>query len=310
MSSFTEAFPRPTRLAFAALVSLVVLAGCWIPKASAGTKIQLTGSSSYPLQSWVNAAKAPTPTTTVKVAFQNCDVGCSSYNAITGIGSIKIAKNASEALAEKVLYHELGHVFADRHMYAADRATATAILGIPAGTAWRGTYGNASPSEWFAEAAAQCYKGPNYHQTLVAYGFPFKYGSAQVQGICQLMAKAVKQTPRVMTSFSVNVPASKKLETAATFEAGTITATITVGGKTGKSQASCTDQVKSNVGSIYVNTCNKKAVVFSHASRQASVVIQGVPVAAPLVKATVLSAIVSSSTAKAKKKKKKQKNRR
>lgn len=114
MSSFTEAFPRPTRLAFAALVSLVVLAGCWIPKASAGTKIQLTGSSSYPLQSWVNAAKAPTPTTTVKVAFQNCDVGCSSYNAITGIGSIKIAKNASEALAEKVLYHELGHVFADR----------------------------------------------------------------------------------------------------------------------------------------------------------------------------------------------------
>ncbi|MCB0871724.1 MAG: hypothetical protein KDB52_12905, partial [Solirubrobacterales bacterium] len=32
-------------------------------------------------QSWVNAAKAPTPTTTVKVAFKNCDVGCSSCNA-------------------------------------------------------------------------------------------------------------------------------------------------------------------------------------------------------------------------------------
>ena len=64
--------PRLTGLLLALLAALCVSLATLPSRSSAGSRIVPPNPSIEPFQQWVDAAKVPTPTTTVKVLWKDC----------------------------------------------------------------------------------------------------------------------------------------------------------------------------------------------------------------------------------------------
>lgn len=254
---------------------LVLTAG-----SAAATVVTQTPADLNPLQAWTDAALAPTPTITVQVRYGDCStnvfqIACSTYDPNTASGTISMDPSLRSDAAERIYFHELGHLFAYRQMYAADRAEATTILGFPAGTAWKGNSDPVQPSEWFAEAAARCYMGRN--PMLTANGFYFDVDSPEVQGICDLMDRAALQRPVEKFRFKVSVPAGRKMTSIGSFEPGSITATVRLHGASVTSRSQCYDTVRYRRNLITVGTCGQKVRVWAKTKIRAALVVSGVP---------------------------------
>lgn len=259
----------------AAIVLLALTAG-----SSSATVVTQTPKVLNPLQEWTDAAQAPTPTIAVQVRYGDCgtnvfQVACSVYDPDTASGIISMDPSLRSDAAERIYFHELGHLFAYRQMYAADRAEATTILGFPAGTPWKANSSPVQPSEWFAEAAVRCYMGRN--PILPANGFQFDVDSTEVQGICDLMDRVALQRPVEKFRFKVSVPAGRKMTSIGTFEPGSITATVRLHGASVTSRSQCYDTVRYRRNLITVGTCGQKVRVWAKTKIRAALVVSGVP---------------------------------
>ncbi len=278
-------------------VGLVMLGALTVGSGSAaGASTRIVAPQfTDPIQTWANEAKAPTPTSTVVVRKVFCNLelaamACASYDSMRSVGTITMMSGLTGVGAQKIFLHELGHVFDGRHLYPRDRADVTRTLGFPAGTPWTGAAGAASPSEWFAEAASLCYLGWS-PESLANYGFRFSYVSPQVQGVCSIMRRAVKQPAKEPMTFTTTLPPFQKFQSVTMFEPGTLSAKVTIGGRASTSNSSCTDQVRSTAGAVYVNTCGNRVSAWSFASSRATLIVRGVPAALPVTKAGAFSAV-------------------
>ena len=266
--------------AIATMIALLVLTA----GSATATVVTQTPVDLNPLQAWTDAALAPTPTIAVQVRYGDCgtnvfQIACSTYDPNTASGTISMDPSLRSDAAERIYFHELGHLFAFRQMYAADLAEATAILGFPAGTAWRTGNDPAEPSEWFAEAAARCYMGRN--PILTANRFYFDFQSPEVQGICALMARAALQPPVERVTFRIPVPANRKMVSIRRFERGSLTATVRIRGASVTSRSQCYDSVRYRKNLITVGTCGDRVAVWSRSNIRATLIVSGVPAEVP-----------------------------
>lgn len=278
------------------LVTAVGALGLFSSGASAGTTI-IAGDAAVNaplLQSWIDSSKVATPDAKVTVYARACPTlptasGCGRGDSRNKTGQVWIYpsyfRNPSDT--KPILFHENYHVFDHLLLNDADRLTISAGFGFPAGTPWSDpTNGiesfRGSPAEWFAEGGSTCAIGDRW---APAYGFPFK--RSQLNWLCSLIdAVAARKPPAplVRTTFTQKLGPHKRFESSTLFEPGTVRFSVTIDGRTWRSNSSCTDTWKFNRVQLAVNGCTKKLVVWSRGTRGVTFTFSGIPLATPTSK--------------------------
>lgn len=274
---------RRLRRATLALCSLAALVAAVPSSGAAATTIVAQPGDNTPYAAWVDQAAVPTPDAVVKIVRdENCRgwtgglMGCAEFEPMKATGVIHLTPDASGEVLRKVFYHELGHIFDDEYIYPADRPGLISALGFPAGSTWIGSQvGSINPQEWFAEAATVCSFGrkPPYQ----SYEFRWGPKDPQVRYVCDFMRTAVTRPARVLSTFSIKVPAKRKFTGTMRVVDGTLSASLKLGKRTWRSEASCTDRLGGAKRFAFVNTCGTRLVVGNRGSSTLRFTYRAVP---------------------------------
>ena len=134
---------------------VAVLCGVLAPGATAATTLETDHGTPrpQPFQSWVDRAAVPTPPGPVRLSFASCPGG-PAWGAACALPHARAIHLGDEGRTPITLLHELGHLFDELTLDAADRDVLAGALG-GSGT-WFGPAAADPPNERFAEAYALC----------------------------------------------------------------------------------------------------------------------------------------------------------
>jgi hypothetical protein len=128
------------------------------PAADAATTIIEPVGSHFPYQRWIDESAVPTPDVTIEVIEYEGETGCYDFaEACTAPSEDKVWMAATEDVGfypRHAFMHEIGHNFDADVMSEWARERFDALYGLSG--PWRGAPGEMTPSEWFAEAYAEC----------------------------------------------------------------------------------------------------------------------------------------------------------
>lgn len=160
--------------------------------AAAPTDIELVGDAqAQPYQSWVAASRVPTPPGQVNLVLGACPGG-PAWAAGCANPSERTIWLGVEGRNRVTLLHELGHLFDEYVLEAADRRRFQAIIGRRG--AWEGPAAIDPPHEQFAEAYALCARHPRLRATrLGMYGYVAT--PARHRAVCAVIRDAAARRP-------------------------------------------------------------------------------------------------------------------
>ena len=174
---------------------LIALVGSLLLPAAASATTLVSGagqSRPQPYQGWVDQSSVPTPGGVVTLELSDCPVGPAWASACVLLDEAPTVHLGAMGRDRATLLHELGHVFDEQVMTAADRTRFTSLLGLR-GT-WHGDSAGDPPHEQFAEAYAFCARTARLRSTrLGMYGYVATPG--RQRAVCGLIRDAAARRP-------------------------------------------------------------------------------------------------------------------